>query len=313
MTALNKYHDAVVSLPASGGGGCNQALLGAANHGVHAGVDPQQIHNDLRNHVHGARVVSDREIKRAVNKAIADKGDKVIHYDFEKKKQKPAFDGDRARQKIMVLGEGIQEVDIWAASPIRIDWEPEADPQHLFDRLYQPADWLFMGGLYSPGILGKTIRRASEWTQYSIGGGKIPPHVMPNPLTGKIGITQDGKETLRGDACIQSFRFAVIEFDNLTHAEQLAFWWGVNLPVVALIDSGNKSIHGWVKIDGVATSEEWTLEVEQQLFKNLLMPMGVDGACRNEARLSRLPGHQREGGRMQKLLYLAPSGRRVNG
>ena len=118
---------------------------------------------------------------------------------------------------------------------------------------------------------------------------------------------------MRGDACVKGFSFATVEFDDLNHEDQLAFWWGVNLPVVALIDSANKSIHGWIRIDDIATSEDWTEEVEQQLFKKLLIPMGVDGACRNEARLSRLPGHQRDNGKMQRLLYLAPEGRRVNG
>jgi len=103
----------------------------------------------------------------------------------------------------------------------------------------------------------------------------------------------------------------MVEFDDLSREDQLAFWWTVKLPVAALIDSGNKSIHGIIALNDVNDAATWTREVENNLFKTLLIPLGVDGACRNEARLSRLPGHRRDNGRMQRLIYLAPGGRRV--
>jgi len=59
MGALEKYRFAVNNIPAAGGDGCNQALLGAANYGVYAGIDPEQIFNDLKANVHGARKVGD--------------------------------------------------------------------------------------------------------------------------------------------------------------------------------------------------------------------------------------------------------------
>ena len=170
-----------------------------------------------------------------------------------------------------------------------------------------------MGERYASGILGKTIRTAAEWRDYFTKKGKTFPHIIPNPLSGREAPTQGGKPSLRADACVKLFRFAVVEFDNLSREDQLAFWWGINLPVAALIDSGNKSIHGWIRIDGVTDGETWTQEVENILFRQLLQPLGVDGACRNEARLSRLPGYRRENGGMQRLLYLAPEGRRVSG
>ena len=311
MNTQSKYQNAVNNLPTSGKGlGCHQALLGAANHGVYAGIDPQQIHDDLRRHIHGTRRVPDREIKAAVQKAMSDKG-KVVHYDFKKQKWKPAFDGVEIRNKIIALGAGKTEADIWGISPIRIDWQPEEDPLYLLKYLYQPDDLLFIGERYSPGIMNKTIRTSLSWVEHFQAGGKTSPHIIPNLLSGQEAPTQDEKPSLRADACVKSFRFAVVEFDDLSQEDQLAFWWAVNLPVVALIDSGNQSIHGWVKIDNVENAEEWTAKVENHLFKQLLIPLGVDGACRNEARLSRLPGHQRDNGRMQRLLYLAPEGRRV--
>lgn len=136
---------------------------------------------------------------------------------------------------------------------------------------------------------------------------------MPNPLTGKPGPTASGNgKTLRGDACVARFKFAVVEFDALPREEQLAFWWAARLPVALLVDSGGKSIHGWVRVQGVACATDWARVVERHLFGDLLEPLGVDPACKNESRLSRLPGHfRREKNSWQRVLYLAPEGKAV--
>ncbi|MEA2110057.1 MAG: hypothetical protein U9P07_11630, partial [Pseudomonadota bacterium] len=259
--------------------------------------------------------VSDREIRQAIEKAMVDKG-QIINYDFKSKKRaepKPSFDGVKARQRIIDAGAGITEADIWSASPVKIDWAPEEDPLHLLRYLYQPDDMLFIGERYSPGMISKTIRTTADWQQYFSKGGKTFPHIIPNPLSGLEGLTQDGKPSFRADSCVKSFRFAVVEFDDLNREDQLAFWGTVWLPVVALIDSGNKSLHAWVRIDNIQTADQWTAQVENHLFRQILEPLGVDGACRNEARLSRLPGHLRDTGKMQRLIFLAPGGRRVSG
>ena len=312
MSRHERYLDRLKTLPPSGGGGCHPALLGVANHGVRASIDPQLIHDDIRRHIHGTRRVPDREITAAIEKAWADKG-KVVRYNFKKQQQKPPIDGKKARQKIIAIGAGRTEADIWDASPIKIDWPHEEDPLHLLTHLYQSDDLLFMGERYSPGIMNKTIRTVAFWKQYFSKGSRTFPHIIPNPLSGLEGLKKDGKPSLRADSCVKSFRFAVVEFDDLSHEEQLAFWWAVNLRVVALIDSGNKSIHGWIRIDNVNSEAMWTREVEDVLFKELLIPMGVDGNCKNESRLSRLPGHRRDNGKQQRLLYLAPGGRRISG
>ena len=308
---VGKYRRALARLPLSGGGGCHQALLSVANYGVYAGIDPQRICDDLRAHIHGPRRVPDREITAAVQKALVDKG--KVRYNFKKQRQKPSIDGEKVRQKIIDIGAGRTEADIWDASPIKIDWPPEEDPLHLLTHLYHSDDLIFIGDRYFPGKLGKTIRPAAEWQNYFLNGGKTFAHFIPNPLSGQAAPTQGGKPSLRADTCVKSFRFAVVEFDNLSREDQFAFWWVVRLPVTALIDSGNKSIHGIIAINDVNDTDTWSSEVEQVLFKQLVIPLGVDGACKNEARLSRLPGHRRDNGKMQRLLYLAPGGRRVGG
>ena len=136
----------------------------------------------------------------------------------------------------------------------------------------------------------------------------IPEHIIPNPLTGEQGQTKDGKPSYRADSCVARFRFAMVEFDTMPRGEQIQFWAGVKLPVVALIDSGGKSIHGWIRIDA-ANADEWTQRVEGKLF-DTLAAVGADGTCKNEARLSRMPGHLRTEKEPLAACPISQSGRR---
>jgi hypothetical protein len=205
-------------------------------------------------------------------------------------------------------GAGIGEVDFWEAPPVRTKTPPEQDTTLLLEALYAPSDVLFIGDRY-----GRMVRSVAEWLARFRTAHPIPPHIIPNPLTGEAAPTKDGRPSFRADACVKGFRFAVAEFDGMSREDQLSFWWAVNLPVCALIDSGGKSLHAWIRIDGVETASLWTELVEGKLFGRWLIPLGCDAACRNEARLSRLPGHFREEkGRWQRILYLAPEGRAIH-
>jgi hypothetical protein len=178
----------------------------------------------------------------------------------------------------------------------------------LIEALYETEDVLFKGSTYDRGV-----NTSDGWLATFAAGRKVPPHVIPNPLTGELGATKNGRQSLRSDECVKAFRFAVAEFDEMPREDQLRFWWAVDLPVCALIDSGGKSLHAWIRIDEIETADEWTDLVEERLFRHYLTPLGCDAACRNEARLSRLPGHFREEkGRWQRLLYLAPEGRAIH-
>ena len=60
-----------------------------------------------------------------------------------------------------------------------------------------------------------------------------------------------------------------------------AFWGATRneLPVVAIIDSGNKSLHAWIRVPDVHALEEWKIKIEQKLFEQCLKPLGIDTAC----------------------------------
>ena len=307
-----RYRAALQAMPQSGGGGCHVHLLSIANYGVGSGLSDEDMLLDIRSVIHGQRRVSDKEIKDAILKARHDQREPFPARISQAIRDKPQHrvDGKCFLASLLEKGHDHDEVDLWEASPTRIDWPPEEDHIEVLKRLYEPEDLLFIGGK-EPGVLGWSIRTASDWLEYFQNGGHTVEWFMPNSLTGSEGRTKDGKPSFRSDDCVKSFHFAIVEFDELSREDQLAFWWSVNLPVVALVDSGGKSIHGWVLVD-CRDADEWTEQVEERLFGDYLIPLGADGACRNESRMSRLPGHRRKStGRWQRLLYLAPRGRRV--
>jgi hypothetical protein len=187
----------------------------------------------------------------------------------------------------------------------------------LLENLYNRADRLFIGERVQPGIIGDTIRTVGEWITFLQDGGKTGPHIIPNPLTGTPAPKKTGDgETYRGDGNISSYRYCLAEFDSLSREDQIKFWSSVKLPVVALIDSGGKSIHAWIDVQKLAkvdTPEQWATEIKGRLYDAILSPLGVDAACSNPARLSRLPGHNREEKQAwQRLLWLSPEGRSVS-
>ena len=300
MSLLQRFEQVLGSIPPPGGNGCHPYLLKAAIHGVRAGVPPDEIHAIIASHIpRGTRIVTDREIHDAVSKALQQPTPmpgvrRAPPFRFDAK----AFLAARLRE-----GASCGEAEIWDVSPVRIDWQPQQDAEMILTHLYRPDDIIFVGSRHET-----TPHPVRNWLDHVRTGGALGEHVIPNPLTGRMAKTKDGKDSYRADACVAHFRFAVVEFDSLPRADQLAFWATVNLPIVALIDSGGKSIHAWIATE-CRDADEWTSNVENRLYRDFLTPMGVDSACRNEARLSRMPGVFRaEKSRWQRLLYLNPSG-----
>jgi RecA-family ATPase len=88
---------------------------------------------------------------------------------------------------------------------------------------------------------------------------------------------------------------------------QLSLLARLPLPINAILTSGGKSVHAWVRVN-CKTVETYRTKVNELLA--LLKSFGIDQSNKNPSRLSRLPGAARkigagEDGR-QRLLYLAP-------
>jgi hypothetical protein len=317
MTAriVERYQIALQSIPAPGGNGCHPALLGAANLGIIAGKEPHEIHSDLRQAIpQGTRLISNREIHDAISKALSDQSGGT--FSQRQRSEPTVHDGRSALQRIIDQGKISDEADLWECSPLRLWNKPQGDPIIFLETLYKPTDFLWIGERYQAGILGYTIRTAGEWIRYFKTGGKILSHIILNPLTGDTARTKSGtRDTFRGDGNVKCYKYALVEFDTLSREDQIRFWSAAKLPVVALVDTGGKSIHAWLQVSKLAeitTKEQWQHHVKGRLYEEILIPLGVDRACSNPAHLSRLPGCLRaETEHYQRILWLSYEGRRI--
>lgn len=100
---------------------------------------------------------------------------------------------------------------------------------------------------------------------------------------------------------IADFRHCLIESDDMDIDAQLATIRRLRLPCVAMVNSGGKSVHAIVKIDA---GEDLKLYKDRVAFLFSMLEKEkfvVDKACKNPARLSRMPGVQR-GERKQFLI-----------
>ena len=298
---------------------------------------------------HGRRRVSDKEIADAIRRAHLDTvrrepGTVTRRPIPPPKRDAAAIRSDTVKEEAATLrrdvlaagGDALDPfgADVWEASPIRIEAHSErypyvADMVALLENLYSPEDVIFIGRQHDAEA--GNVKPVCEWLalfreelaridnlppeaqrRAFLRLGERYPYIIPNPHTGHPGATKSGdKESWRADACIASFRFIVAEFDGMPFEQQGAILRGLckaGARLAALIYSGGKSCHAWLRVDGVSTAEAWKREVRDGLF-GVLAALGVDKACSNPSRLSRLPGIFRANkGNWQRLLYLAPEG-----
>jgi len=313
MTLQEKYTEKLNSMPAPGTG-CHPALLGAANVGAFAGIPAEETFADIRASIpRGKRKISDKEILDAVSRAyrenrniILPNGEKYRRY-APRKTEPLVHEGKKALKRIIEQSNTTDEADLWELSEIRLDWEQKADTINFLSRMFEPADMVFIGNREESGIVGQNIRSVKDWIDYFQTGGKTAPFIIVNPLTGVAAPKKTGDgESFRGDGNIKSFRYCLVEFDNLTREEQIRFWTSKEvreLPIAALVDSGGKSIHGWIRTSNINSLNDWQREIRGKLYEQGLIPLGVDSACSNPSRLSRLPGHLRDNN-YQRILWL---------
>ena len=137
--------------------------------------------------------------------------------------------------------------------------------------------------------------------------------VKINPFTGASEDRTDGKQHLATNATVATFPNALMEFDEMPLSEQCAFWYGAitlhRLPVVALVYSGGKSIHGVVRVDCATRAEfDEAADYTRRTFAtspNPSMRLDVQSLALPIAG-ARLAGCVRaDTRRAQRLLYLA--------
>ena len=168
------------------------------------------------------------------------------------------------------------------------------EPEHwkLLLQKFQPDDVVWIGDKFDSGRTEHTthFKTASEWMTCT-----APPAPFICPVAFK------STSYARSNDNVVVRRFLVVESDTLNRDEVGAvFRWlreGCELNLVAIVDTGGKSLHAW-------------FEFEEDLLDDLKR---VLPACQCDPKLFtasqpvRLPGVLRDGvaGKYQKLVYLS--------
>jgi hypothetical protein len=201
----------------------------------------------------------------------------------------PAVDR-KARDAIIQSGGGV--VDLWEASPIRID-DNDAHTEELVDALF-PGDPLLCCGLSDSKF---DTRSREEWR----GQLNMLQLIAPNPMTARAGLTQNGKQSAHALSITGPRRFLVVEFDQGNVNDHAALLWHLaqKAPLALVVHSGSKSLHGWFFCAG---------QPEERLrpFMRLAVSLGADPATWTRSQFVRMPDGTREGGKPQTVYYFAP-------
>ena len=105
-----------------------------------------------------------------------------------------------------------------------------------------------------------------------------------NPLDGE-GVSNDN---------VAEFRYALVESDEMSPSRQMAIMRSLELPIAAMVHSGNKSIHAIVHVDA-PNYDEYRKRVDFLYQTCRDNGLKLDTQNKNPSRLSRMPGVTRAG------------------
>lgn len=353
---IEKYRAALAGLPQRGGG-LHSALLSVCNLGISAGLADQQLFNEIRA---TGRAFRRGEIEEAIAKSHDEKTSSIAIDTTGKRIQRyftehPDEAESKAKELVEKGGGNIDpfSVDLWEESsphPGAFDRlggldgsERCADMLLFLQELYSPDEFLYIGNMLEKfDRQPEHVKTISDWIKFFSGRldaiTKEPEErkqfymlqelardyqfFIVNPLTGKPGTTKDGKPSYRSDSCIKSFRYVLVEPDNLPLEKQIALMRGLKLPVASMTFSGGKSIHALLNVSTLNGKQpitdiaEWRRVVQSDLFGRITASvidrktgekrqLMFDPATSNASRQSRLPGIWREDkNRFQQLIFI---------
>ena len=106
--------------------------------------------------------------------------------------------------------------------------------------------------------------------------------------------------TAASDAGVAAYRHTLVEFDSAPLEQQFAVILATRLPVSAIVYSGGKSLHAWVRVDA---PDKETYKRRVDAIHSLPLLAGMDKANKNPSRQTRLPGAQRKD-KVQRVVAL---------
>jgi hypothetical protein len=203
-------------------------------------------------------------------------------------------------------------VDLWEASPIRLD-SNEPKTEEIIDILF-PGSPLLCCGWTSHHF---DTRARTRWYQL-----QDLQFIVPNPMAAPRGLTRGRKLSAHALSNTGPRRFLIVEFDfdPSSSAEEarllvrlgtegrdvrdlcaaLLLHLAEKAPLALAVYSGGKSLHGWFCCAGVA--DETILP-----FFRYAVSLGADRASWNPSQFARMPEGLRGNGKRQTVYFFNPA------
>jgi hypothetical protein len=177
-------------------------------------------------------------------------------------------------------------------SPILMPENREHDDWRLLLQVLPQEDRIWIGDFRDSGRPEhmQNFREVGTWLRES---GCPGPFVCPACF--------QPSSIQRNEANVMWNRFVIVESDTLSKAEvgSVFLWLAKSWPLVAVVDTGNKSLHGWFERPQGLPVKTWKEN------EAVLEGFGCDVAMLRPSQPCRLPGWLREiPGRWQTLIYL---------
>lgn len=200
--------------------------------------------------------------------------------------------------------------DLMALSPVpTVDLKGIDAARALLAAMFKPTDLILVGTM-KHGVDERNLRTAAVWTaDPSLTAWE---QVKINPFTGEQAEGGNKGLTRIGEKCLARYPLMLLEFDELTLADQCRFWAGMvkrGMPVVAVIYSGGKSLHGLIRVGAIdeGTWKERCDQAKARYCTDHDPAYRVDEQAMRPAVAVRLAGAIRKDSRReQRLLYLDP-------
>jgi hypothetical protein len=180
--------------------------------------------------------------------------------------------------------------DLSNASPIPVEGY---DAEQIIDHLF-PGNPLLCCGVSSWTF---ATRSRDEWR------GLLAKFqlIVPSPMNARRGLTQVGKRSAHTLENTGPRKYLIVEFDEGSHDDHASLLCHLNTPVtplVCVVMSGNKSLHGWFRV------EYWSEDKLVNFFKRATS-VGADPATWTKSQFVRMPNGTRDNGSNQTTLYLS--------
>lgn len=173
---------------------------------------------------------------------------------------------------------------------------PVRDPKTYLDNLFLPHELVCIGrSSYS-----FFTKPAADWTTEELAAAEL---ITPSAMSDVWGMTKDNKPSMHTLSNTGRKTRQVVEFDTGTIEEHAAClrWLSRRMPMILLVYSGGKSLHGWFDVRHCD-------EAEVREFFGLAVSLGADRRMFSPVQFARLPGGKNSNtGRLQRVLFERPT------